>query len=247
MKAGFVALSVALLLAGCGDAGSGNATGGGAPTKAPIPAPNGGDWSQTVSETPEGGYRMGNPNATVKLVEFASISCGHCAEFSEAGSRPLVENYVKTGNVSWEYRPFMIFPTDPGIFMLLRCRGAGPFFQLSEQLYADQRNWLGRVQQLPQSQIAQLESMSPAQRAGALVQAAGLDGFFRQRGMPAAQVEQCLANQAELTRLTDITSQGAQQYQVTGTPTFTVNGETVNARQPYWPDVENALKAALGG
>ena len=246
MKAGLIALGFALALAGCGDAGGGNVTGGDTVAKAPIPAPNGGDWSQTVAETPEGGYRMGNPDAPVKLIEFASISCGSCAAFANSATEPLVERYVKSGNVSWEYRPFMIFPTDPGVFMLLRCRGAGPFFQLSEQLYADQSNWLGRVQTLAPEEIARLQALPPAQQSGALIRATGLDAFFRQRGMPAAQVDQCLANQADLTRLAEITSSAQREYNVSGTPTFAINGETVsNANN--WATLEPALQAALGG
>jgi protein-disulfide isomerase len=247
MKAGFVALAAAtLVLAGCGESGGGNATGSGGPAKAPIPAPNGGDWSQTVAPTPEGGFRMGNPDAPVKLIEFASISCGHCAEFAEAATQPLVENYVKTGNVSWEYRPYMIFPTDPGIFMLLRCRGAGPFFQLTEQLYATQRDWLGRIQQLPQADVARIQALPPAQQTAALVQATGVDAFFRQRGMPEAQVNQCLANGGDLQQLAQITSQAQQEYNVTGTPTFAINGEVV-PNTGDWRTLEPALKAAVGG
>lgn len=245
MKAGLIALGLALALSGCGDGGNGNATGGNAAAKAPISAPNGGDWSQTVSETPEGGYRMGNPDAPVKLIEFASISCGGCAAFHENAAEPLVERYVKSGNVSWEYRPFMIFPTDPGVFMLLRCRGAGPFFQLSEQLYADQSNWLGRVQTLPPADIARIQALPPAQQSAALIQATELDRFFRQRGMPEAQVNQCLSNQADLTRLAEITSNAQREYNVSGTPTFAINGETVpNAGN--WATLEPALRAALG-
>jgi protein-disulfide isomerase len=189
---------------------------------------------------------MGNPDAPVKLIEFASISCGHCAEFAEAATQPLVENYVKTGNVSWEYRPYMIFPTDPGIFMLLRCRGAGPFFQLTEQLYQNQSEWLGRIQQLPQADVARIQALPPAQQTAALVQATGVDAFFRQRGMPEAQVNQCLANQGDLQQLAQITSQAQQEYNVTGTPTFAINGEVV-PNTGDWRTLEPALKAALGG
>lgn len=245
MKAGLVALGLALALAGCGEGGGNTAAGGGGAAPAAIPAPNGGDWSQTVAETPEGGFRMGNPNAPVKLIEYASISCGACAAFSETGTEALVERYVKTGNVSWEYRPFMIFPTDPGIFMLLRCRGAGPFFQLTEQLYQNQSEWLGQVQQLPQDAVARIQSMPPAQQSAALVQATGLDRFFRQRGMPEAQVNQCLSNQQELQRLAQITSQAQSEFNVSGTPTFIINGETV-PNATTWQALEPAIQEALG-
>ena len=63
----------------------------GGPVEA-VPAPNGGDWSTIVSATPEGGFVMGNPNAPVKLVEFGSMTCPHCAEFDEAAMKPLTDN-----------------------------------------------------------------------------------------------------------------------------------------------------------
>jgi protein-disulfide isomerase len=246
MKAVYLALAGALVLAGCGEGGSGTATGSGGAAPKAIPAPNGGDWAQTVTETPEGGYRMGNPNAAVKLIEFASISCGTCAAFSQQATRPLVDRYVKSGNVSWEYRPFMIFPTDPGVFMLLRCRGAGPFFQLTEQLYESQREWLGTVQQLPQAEIARLQSLPPAQQSGALITATGLDRFFRQRGMPEAQVNQCLGDEQSLQRLVQVTSQAQSEFQVSGTPTFVINNEVV-PNVSSWQQLEPAIQAALGG
>jgi protein-disulfide isomerase len=243
------AIALALLLSGCGGEssnGSGTSAGGGT-TAAAVPAPNGGDWTQTVQQTPEGGYRMGNPNAPVKLVEYASISCSHCAEFEEAAGEALRNNYVRAGRVSWEYRPFMIFPTDPGIFMLLQCRGPQTFFQLTDQLYADQSNWLGKIQTLSPAQQQQLGGMQPQQQIAALVQATGIDQFFRQRGMPEAQISSCLANQQSLQQLMNVTSTGTSEFKVTGTPTFFVNGELVVAdRPPYWQFVEPALKAAGG-
>ena len=92
------AAALALALAGCGG-GDGNSTNLSSATgtsSAPLPqiaAPNNGDWTETVTMTDRGGFLMGNPNAPVKLVEYASITCPHCAEFSEQGgataARPL--------------------------------------------------------------------------------------------------------------------------------------------------------------
>jgi protein-disulfide isomerase len=240
-------LAASLMLAGCGgdDAANNAATSNSLPPLTQIPAPNGGDWTQTVSETAEGGYLMGNPDAPVKLLEYASISCPHCAEFAETGTEPLVSNYVRSGQVSWEYRPYMIFPTDPGIFALLRCQGATPFFRLIEQLYATQSEWLGRVQGLPPEQVQQVQSLPPTARARALVQAAGLDQFFRQRGMPEGRINSCLADTAVIERLADITARAQNEAGVPGTPNFWVNGEQTDADS--WPEVEQRLRAAIGG
>ena len=247
MKAliGTGALALALLLTGCGDNGGGNASGNSAAPAAAVAPPANGDWTQTVVETPEGGFRMGNPNAQVKLVEYASLTCPHCGEFSEEASEPLT-NMVKTGQVSWEFRHYMLFPTDPGMSLLSRCQGAAPFFALTEQIYADQKNWLGKVQALPQDQLQQLQSLPPEQQVTAIVKSAGLDQFFRQRGMPQAKIDQCLADQQGLQKLAGLTNLGNQEG-VTGTPTFFINGKIVElANSAIWPQLEPKLRAAMG-
>ncbi|HZF94967.1 MAG TPA: thioredoxin domain-containing protein [Allosphingosinicella sp.] len=232
-------LALALLLGACGGDGGNTVSASKAPDQLPrIAAPNNGDWTETVNQTDEG-WIMGNPNAPTKLVEYASITCPHCADFSEQGGARLRE-YVRTGQVSWEFRPFMIFPTDPGIFMLLRCQPPQSFFAVSDQLYHSQSEWTGRAQ----PQLAQSQQMPLAGRAAFLTQAAGLDEFFRQRGMPAAQVGQCLNNQAELQRLQAITDRAASEEGVRGTPTFLINGEQA-VGVDTWAKLEPRLQAAL--
>jgi protein-disulfide isomerase len=248
MRVGFyVAALAALALTGCG---GGNADNGSAMTNnaAPIPqiaAPNNGDWAEIATMTDRGSYLLGNPNAPVKLVEYASITCPHCGEFAETATTPLRDRYVRSGQVSWEYRPYMIFPTDPGIFLLLHCLGPQPFFRVAEQLYAEQSTWLGRVQALPQEQLQQLEGLPPAQKAAALVRAAGLDQFFRQRGLPEARMNTCLADNAALQQLQQISTRGNTEDGITGTPTFIVNGEKLPTSD--WPDLEARLRTAIGG
>jgi protein-disulfide isomerase len=239
--------ALALALTGCGGGGGNDLNQVAAATSnAPlpqVPAPNNGDWTQVVQETPEGGYRMGNPDARVKLLEYASISCPACANFSNTAYQELTEQFVKSGQVSWEYRPYMISPTDPGIFLLLRCQGPQPFFALSEQLYITQSEWLGRLKQIPESQLTALSAMQPQQQAGALAKAIGMDQFFRQRGMPQARVDQCLADPAGIQRLAEIQNVAAGDN-VTGTPTFLINGTKADATA--WPELKPKLRAAIG-
>lgn len=240
------ALAAALLLAACGGGESDLNAAAAASENAAIPqvaAPNNGNWTEIVTETPEGGYRMGNPDAPVKLLEYASISCPACANFSNTAHDELTERYVKSGQVSWEYRPFMVSPTDPGVFQLLRCQGAQPFFALTEQLYASQSEWLGRLRQLSESQMTALSNMPPQQQAGELAKAIGMDQFFRQRGMPQARVDQCLSDASGLQRLAEIQNVGIRDG-VSGTPTFMINGTP--AEVISWPELEPKLRAAIG-
>lgn len=243
LTAGTAAL--ALLLAGCGDGGSSNQS---APVDnsalKQIPAPNNGDWTQTVVKTPEGGFRMGNPEAPVKLIEYGSMSCPHCAEFEEEGGPPLRDNYVKSGQVSWEFRPYLLFPTDPGVSLLVNCQSESAFFPALEQIYKDQSSWMGKVQAMPQDQLQALATLPPRESAAAVVRAAGLDEFFRQRGMPSSQIESCLNDPAGLEKIAETKRKG-DEMKVNGTPSFFINGTRVEAAA-NWRGLEPALREAIG-
>jgi protein-disulfide isomerase len=197
------------------------------------------DWVRAAVRTPEGGVRIGNPAAPVKLIEFGSITCPHCAEFARTGTQPLYA-YVRSGRVSWEYRPYMIFPTDPGIFALLGCQAPGAFFGTVEQLYATQPSWALLVQTYIEGNQAQLETMAVTARAAALVRAGRVDRLFAARGMTAGQINACLASQANLMRVAETTRRAVDSYDIPGTPTFYING--VQAQNVgVWTDLEPLL------
>lgn len=237
------AAALALILTGCGD-GGGNAQAPASNTPLKQIAAPSGDWTQTVVKTPDGGYRMGNPDAPVKLVEYGSLGCPHCAEFEEQAGPALRDNYVKSGQVSWEFRTYLLFPTDPGVSILLNCQSESAFFPLVEQLYKEQSSWMSKIQGLPQEQLQALGTMPPREAAQAIVRAGGLDEFFRQRGMPAAQIQSCLADPAGLENVASIKRKG-DEAGVNGTPTFFINGELYRG-SANWAGLEPALRAAIG-
>ncbi len=249
-----IAVSViALALAGCNQAGGDlNAAANqlanqSAANSAPlnqIAAPNNGDWTQVVSQTPEGGYRMGNPNAPVRLVEYASLTCPHCAEFSEAATAALRDTYVRSGQVSWEFRNFVLNGPDMAMSILARCQPDGAFFGGVEQLYAQQRQILSSIDENEQRQLS---ALPPEQVIPPLARAMDLEAFFARRGMPAARFNQCVSNQAAVQQLTEMTNRAAAPgpMQVTGTPTFVLNGEMLDVNA--WAAVEQRLRAAIGG
>jgi protein-disulfide isomerase len=237
------AAALGLALGGCNKSGGDtSAQVSNAPLKQ-IPAPQG-DWTQVVTDTAEGGYRMGNPNAPVKLVEYASLSCPHCREFEEDGGPTLRDKYVKSGQVSWEFRPILLFGGDPAATSLLYCNPPSAFFHLKEELYADQSNWAGKLQSLPQDQQAQIQSLPAEQRVAAYVKAAGLDEFFRQRGMPEAKIRACAMDPANVKKISE-TTERSQKEGVTGTPTFFINGKLQEA-VAGWKLLEPPLRAAVG-
>jgi protein-disulfide isomerase len=198
------------------------------------------DWTRVAVRTPEGGVRLGNPAAAVKLVEYGSITCPHCAAFANEGGTAGLYAHVRTGRVSWEYRPYMIFPTDPGVFAALGCLPPGRFFGAVEQLYATQRNWASLAQAYIEANRSHLAGMDVPQQSVALFRSSQLEGLFRARGMTPAQVNACVANPVNLRRVAQTSRDGAQRYGVRGTPTFFINGVQTEALE-YFNQLEPLL------
>jgi protein-disulfide isomerase len=245
MRISLVFLASAALLATACNAEKGAANSSTAEVTAkPVPAPNNGDWSTIVSKTPEGGFVMGNPNAKVKLVEFGSLTCPHCAAFEEEGGKALVDNYVKKGLVSWEFRNFVRDGVDMTATLLARCGGESSFFGLTRNLFADQRNWIEKLQSADPAKSEALKNMSPTQQFSAIADLAGLKQYAAMRGVPRAKGEQCLANQAEVDKLVQMNSDATTNYNIPGTPTFLINGAVVE-QTATWELLEPKLKEAL--
>ena len=245
MKASTLFLaSAALLATACnGEKGASNAAAGAEVTATPVAAPNNGDWSTIVTRTAEGGFLMGNPNAKVKLVEFGSMTCPHCAEFEEQGGKPLVDNYVKKGLASWEFRNFVRDPFDMTATLLARCGGEANFFGMTRTLFHDQRNWMGKIQAADPAQLQALQGQSPAQQFSTIAELGGLKAFAAQRGVPRAKADQCLANQAEIDKLVQMNSD-AGAYNIPGTPAFLINNLLVE-NAAGWEALEPKIKEAL--
>lgn len=191
------------------------------------------DWVHHVERTPEGGFRMGNPDAPLKLVEYGSVTCPHCAEFAEAADRPLRTKFIRAGRVSFEYRPFAIFPSDPGLFALLDCQGPDKYFDTLGQLYASQDGWRARIDA---HQAEQRGLVGPA-LSQAVVRWAGVAPLF---ALSPQRVQACLADTVYLARLR---TQGiaGERLGIGGTPTFLLNGRLIGPAG--WEDLEHMLSA----
>ena len=219
-----------------------------APVK-PVAAPKDGDWSAIVSETTAGGFLMGNPDAAVKLVEFGSMTCPHCAEFDEVAIKPLVDNYVKTGKVSFEFRNFVRDPFDVAASLVARCGGTTSFFGLTRGLFAEQSQWVAKIQAADPNAMQQIQSLPPGQQFAEIAKIAGFQDWAAMRGLPPEKTTACLANQSEVDRLVQMQNDAVTSYEISGTPAFLLNGEMVQIEQGStpWQQVEAKIKSALGG
>ena len=188
----------------------------------PAVAPALRDWTQTAVRTPEGGFRIGNPNAPVKVIEFLSLTCPGCAAFAHEGSAPLFSQYVRGGNVSVEYRNYYLNGLDIAAALLSRCAAPRAYFDLTHALLASQRQWMGRMSSLTPAQRTELGALQPIQLVQRLVSLLGLDAIGARHGITPAIRQQCLT-QANLDRLQALHDSSAA-LGVHSTPTFFING-----------------------
>ena len=215
----------------------------GSPAAAPKRQAAAADWTRTVVATPQGGFRMGNPNARVKLVEYGSLTCPHCRHFAETGYKPLLAGYVRTGKLSYEYRNMVLNGIDVAATLVARCGGAPKFFALAADLYATQPQWVGKVANLSDDQKAALQKLPNGAQIARIAEIAGITTIAQRRGIAPARAKACAANGPALERLTKM-YEAALAQGVTGTPTFFVNGKKVGAME--WSELEPELRKAGG-
>jgi protein-disulfide isomerase len=209
--------------------------------KAAVPAVR--DWTRTVVATPEGGFRMGNPNAAVKLVEYGSLTCDHCANFS-AQAMPTLLGEVRSGKLSFEFRSFVLNAPDLAASILARCGGPADYFRLNSQFFAAQPQWIAKLQQVPKEESAKLAGLPQPQQLQRLAELGGLDALAARAGLAPARAKQCLANPALVARLVR-NNQQAEGLGVRATPTFLINGK-VAAGVHSWAALQPLL-ARPGG
>lgn len=236
-----IALAAALALAACGSDDAAEGEIAEAAPVAAVPAPAGQAWSEVAAVTPEGGIVAGNPNAPIKLVEYASHTCGHCAEFAGASAEPLRTKYIDSGKVSFEIRNQIHDPIDLTIAVLARCAGPQAFHALAEQSWANLENIFATVR----ANEAALTAASQAQgaaRFNGVANAAGLYDFFAQRGISRDQAQTCLAKEETATQIAANSESQSEELNVTGTPTFFINGRNVGTQT--WATLEPMLQRA---
>jgi len=210
---------------------------------APLPAvapPAGKSWADMIVATPEGGFRMGNPDAAVKIVEFGSLTCPHCAEFSEKSTATVRDQWVASGRASFEFRHFVRDPLDITMGMLTRCGPPETYFGLTEQVFANQMAIFNGLQGKDARMQAAMAAPD-AQRFQAVAEAAGLIPFFAARGVPVDQARACLAKAETATQMAKNTEAQSTQHDITGTPSFLFNGQ--KADMNTWEEVKARVES----
>jgi len=238
----FLALPLALGLAGCGSSDDETTTPPKSDPIAAIPAPAGAAWMDTVEITPEDGYRYGNPDAPIKVIEYQSHTCPHCGAFAEEGGPAMKDKYVASGVVSWEIREQLHNPIDLLVAVLVRCGAKESFLPLSEQYWSNLVPEINKAQ-ANQAALSEAQNLPPNQRFQKMAEAAGLLDFFSSRGIAREQALQCLADGDKVQAIADRSDKQSEELNVTGTPTFFINGRKIED-VAAWSGFEPALQAA---
>lgn len=147
---------------------------------------------------------LGDPAAKVKLVEYASYTCPHCATFHANVFKPLKRDYIDTGKVHFTLREVYFDRYGLWAAMVARCGGPMRYFGISDILLSTQRDWAGSDD--PTAVVANLRRI-------------GLTA-----GLTDEALDACLSDGPMAQAMIDAFEKNAAADQVEGTPTLIVNG-----------------------
>lgn len=146
--------------------------------------------------------QLGKDDAKVTIVEYASMTCPHCAHFAATTFPDLKKKYIDSGKARYILREFPFDPSAEAGFMLARC-AKDNYFPMVDVLFAQQANWVG-----------------VSNTKDALLQISKLAGFTQE------SFEACLTDQKLLDDVRSVQKRGANEFKVDSTPTFFINGKT---------------------
>ncbi len=167
-------------------------------------------FAQEASIVEEMSY--GDADAPITLIEYASFTCPHCQSFHENVYPRIKENYIDTGKVRMVYRPVYFDRLGLWADLLARCGGNERFFGIANMIYKNQASWT-RGESAPQI-VENLYAMG------------------RLAGLNDAEMEACMQDNDMAQALVASSTSDIEADNVTGTPTFVINGE-VMSNMPY--------------
>jgi protein-disulfide isomerase len=166
---------------------------------------------------------LGDPDAPVTVIEYASLTCPHCATFHSEAFPQLKADYIDEGLVRFVARE--VYFDRPGLWgaMIARCAGEDRYFGVVELLFANQESW---------SRVANMQEVVE-----------GLYVIGRQAGMTKETMDACLGDAAFAEALVAEYQANATADGIDSTPSFVINGEKTNNRP--WPELEAMIQEAL--
>ncbi len=200
------------------------------------------DWTKTVTRGANGAYVLGNPKAKVRLVEYMSYSCNHCAQFTSEAAGPLKSNFVAKGNVAVELRNAVRDRYDFAAALLARCGGGSRFVAQSEALFAAQERLMAQAQEFEASNP--MPDNAPINDVlSGIARGSGMTALMAARGLNVATANACLTNKAEQSVVLGMAKEAWETRKLKGTPSFLINGK--DSGPATWRDIEPKLRSAI--
>lgn len=159
------------------------------------------DTAELAQPGPLGEMAQGAANAPVTIIEYASMTCSHCATFHVQTYPQLKAKLIDTGKVRYILREFPLDDLARGAFMLARC-GGDKYFDIVDALFKNQKAWAFVQNPVPQ-----------------------LFATVRPFGFNEQSFEKCLSDQKMLDGINEVARRGAEKFKVNSTPTFFINGK----------------------
>lgn len=167
---------------------------------------------------------IGNPDAPVKWIEYASAGCPHCADLTLKVLPALKADYIDSGKVYYVLRDFPLDNVAAAASVIARCLPKDQFYPFMDKIFANQAKWHGP------------DVGNPAEALKAIAAEVGLDG---------AGVDACLERQDILNTIVEGLKEADGVLKVTSTPTSFIGGETVVGTLSV-DEFKTALDKALG-
>lgn len=147
---------------------------------------------------------LGDPNAPITVIEYASMTCPHCASFHNRTYPQLKEKYIDSGKVLFKFREFPLDQVGATVAVLARCAPNERFFDMIDVYFKSQGTWRTGANPLP-----------------------GIVEIAKQLGFTQQSVNACLTNQDVIAGVNAVRTHGAEVLKVDATPTFFINGKRV--------------------
>jgi len=163
------------------------------------------DAAELAKAGPDGDVALGSDKAPVTIIEYASMTCTHCAAFHATTYPVLKSKYIDTGKVRFALREFPLDPLATAGFMLARCAGPDKRSAMIDLLFAQQKNWA--FTEKPIEALANL---------------------VKQAGFSQESFEACLKDQDLYAKVNKVRDHAAEKFGVNATPTFFINGKKQN-------------------
>ena len=174
------------------------------PSRAPVarPGPPGDvNVAELMRPGPLGDMAQGDAKAPVTIVEYASMTCGHCAAFHQNTYPELKKRYIDTGKVRFIFREFPLDQLALAAFMLARCAGDDKYFAMIDTLFQQHNDWVVERPLQPLMAIA------------------------KQAGIGEQRFNECLKDEKLINGIENVRTRATEVFNVQSTPTFFINGK----------------------